>query len=123
MQRFRKEGGGRTLRLERRRERWIERGGEGELGSCERGRTRFLVFRSEGRFREALNGRDEHGARNCPLMPNTLAHAQLTTLGSGGGLRSRKDFIRRAKWHIGHLLHAFRRCLNVCAQLVCSGSP
>lgn len=36
--------GKRTLRLESRRERWIERGGEGELGSCERGITRFLVF-------------------------------------------------------------------------------
>lgn len=58
-----------------------------------RGRTRFLVFRSEGRFRVGLNARDEHGARNCPLMPNTLAHAQFTMLGNGGGVRSRKDFI------------------------------
>lgn len=74
----REEGG--TLRLESRRERWIERGGEGELGSCERGRTRFLVFRSEGRFRVGLNARDEHGARNCPLMPNTQTHSHMHSL-------------------------------------------
>lgn len=90
MHRFSKGG---ALRLESRRERWIERGGEGELGSCERGRTRFVVFRREGRFRVGLNDRDEHGARNCLLMPNTQTHAQLTTLGNGGGVRSRKDFI------------------------------
>lgn len=52
MHRFSKEGG--ALRLESRRERWIERGGEGELGSCERGRTRFLVFsRERGRSKLA----------------------------------------------------------------------
>lgn len=75
-----KREGGRTLRLESRRERWIERGGEGELGSCERGRTRFLVFRREGRFRVGLKARDEHGARNCPLMPNTQTHSHMHSL-------------------------------------------
>lgn len=71
---------GRTLRLESRRERWTERGGQDELGSCERGRTRFLVFSREGRIGAGLNARDEHGARNCPLMPNTQTHSHMHSL-------------------------------------------
>lgn len=85
--------GKRTLRLESRRERWIERGGEGELGSCERGITRFLVFcrerdGSEWAETPVTNKKLSTDARHT----NTLTHAQFT-LGNGGGLRSRKDFI------------------------------